>query len=425
MARGFASRLALIVAAGLALRLAYVLVVMHHVGVTGDGVEFHILANQLARGDGYIEPLVVAPAHLPTADKPPLYPLLLALPSWLGWTSLAAHRVASCLMGASLVAAIGLLGRRAASERVGLVAAAIAAVYPLLVGLDGSLRSESLYAPLIALALLGAYRLVERPTLARGGLLGAAIGLAALTRSEALLLIVLLALPLAPLLPRGGRLAPLAAAAAACALVLAPWVIRNWTQFDRPIVSTNVGSLAYGANCHSAYYTRLIGTWHCFPPLRATPPRSEADVSAELRRRGVDYASDHASRLPAVAGVRLLRTWDLWSPRSATRFEAGIADRNLGTYRAGVIAYYVLLPFAVLGAVLLRRRGRSLRILLAPVVMVVLVSLFGYGTPRFRVPAEIAIVILASAAVVELAARARPRSTRDLRDRPATDQHVR
>src|SRR2546421_693025 len=202
MSRGFASRLALIVAAGLALRLAYVLVVMHHVGVTGDGAEFHTLANQLARGDGYIEPLVVAAAHLPTADKPPLYPLLLALPSWLGWTSLAAHRIASCLMGASLVAAIGLLGRRAAGERVGL--------------------------------------------------------------------------------------APVAAAAAACALVLAPWVIRNWTQFDRPIVSTNVGSLAYGANCHAAYYTRLIGTWPCYPPLRATPRRSEADVSAELRRRGVD-----------------------------------------------------------------------------------------------------------------------------------------
>src|SRR5438105_11717167 len=164
MPRSFRSRLALIVAAGLALRLAYALVVMHRLGVFGDGLEFHLLANQLARGDGYIEPLVIAPAHLPTADKPPLYPLLLALPSWLGWTSVAAHRVASCLMGAALVTIVGLLGRRVAGERVGLVAAAIAAGYPLLVALDGSVRSESLYAPLIALALLAAHRLLDRPT---------------------------------------------------------------------------------------------------------------------------------------------------------------------------------------------------------------------------------------------------------------------
>src|SRR5690349_24093335 len=105
----FRSGLALIVAAGLALRLLYALVVMHGVGVGGDGLEFHILARQLASGDGYIQPLIVSPAHVPTADKPPLYPLLLALPSLLGWKSIVAHRVASCLMGAALVALVGLL----------------------------------------------------------------------------------------------------------------------------------------------------------------------------------------------------------------------------------------------------------------------------------------------------------------------------
>ena len=133
-------------------------------------------------------------------------------------------------MGAALVALMGLLGRRASdSERVGLIAAGITAVYPLLVVLDGSLRSESLYAPLIALVLLLAYE--RRPIL-----LGIAIGLATLTRSEALLLLPLL-LPLA--VPRGGRLK----VTLACALTLAPWVARNTVEFDRPLLSTNSGSL--------------------------------------------------------------------------------------------------------------------------------------------------------------------------------------
>src|SRR4051794_20859281 len=169
-----------IAALGLAARLVYVLLVMHDVPVGGDGLEFHILAGQLARGDGYIQPLVVSPAHVPTADKPPLYPLLLAVPSLLGWKSLVAHRVVSCLMGCALVGGVGLLGRRVGGERVGLLAAGIAALYPLLVVLDGALRSESLYAPLIAFLMFALYRLVDRPGAWRAVAVGVLIGLTVL-----------------------------------------------------------------------------------------------------------------------------------------------------------------------------------------------------------------------------------------------------
>jgi 4-amino-4-deoxy-L-arabinose transferase-like glycosyltransferase len=395
----FRTALLLIAAAGLAARLVYVLVVMHDVPVGGDGLEFHILANQLASGDGYVQPLIVSPAHVPTADKPPLYPLLLALPSLVGWKTLVAHRVVSCLMGAALVVGVGLLGRRAGGERVGLLAAAIAAVYPLLVVLDGSLRSESLYAPLIAFLLLATYRLVDRPGTGRAVAVGALIGLAALVRSEALLLGALLLVTAAARLPSGGRSRPIALAALVALVFLSPWVIRNWAEFDRPLLSTNEGSLVYGANCHAAYYSRQIGAWPCYPRLTVTPGRDEAEVSSELRSTGLRYASDHAGRVPAVLGVRLLRTFDLWSPRSATRLEAAIGDRDLTTYRVGVALYYLLAPLAVAGALILRRRGEPLGILLAPLALVVVVAILGYGTPRFRVPAEIPIVVLAAVAI--------------------------
>jgi hypothetical protein len=141
------------------------------------------------------------------------------------------------------------------------------------------------------------------------------------------------------------------------------------------------------------------------------PGRDEAEVSSDLRSRGLDVARDHAGRVPAVMGVRLLRTFDLWSPNSATRFEAGIANRDVATYRIGVAVFYLLAPLAVAGALILRRRGEPLAILLAPVALVVLVALTAYGTPRFRVPAEIPIVVLAAVAVDAVArARARPRS---------------
>lgn len=406
----FPATLALLAGLGLAVRLVYALVVMRGVGVGGDGLQFHLLANQLAAGEGYIQPLIVAPEHVPTADKPPLYPLLLTVPSLLGWDTIAAHRALSCLMGAALVAGVGLLGRRVGGERVGLLAAAIAALYPLLVALDGSLRSESLYAPLLAFALLAAYRAVDRPTVARAAALGALLGAAALTRSEALLLAVLLAFLLARRAPQPLRLRLALTTLAATAVVLAPWVVRNWIEFDRPVLSTNSGSLAYGANCEAAYYSRAIGSWACYPPLRTAPGRDEADLSDELRRIGGRYAREHTGRLPAVAGVRLLRSFDLWAPASATRLEARIGDRDLGVYRAGVVSYFLLLPLAVVGLVLLRRRREPVGFLVAPVLLVVAISLLGYGTPRFRVPAEIPLVVLSAVALAAVTARrpARP-----------------
>ena len=187
----FGRWLTAIAAAGLALRLLYALVVLDGVPVAGDGLEFHTLAAQLAHGQGYVEPLFLAPGHVPTADKPPLYPLVLAGPAALGAGSVAWNRVVSSLLGAILIFAVGLLGRRVGGPRAGLAAAALAAVYPAFVALDGSVRGESLYAPLIAFALLAAYRLRERPDARRAAELGAIVGLAALTRSEAVLLLIL------------------------------------------------------------------------------------------------------------------------------------------------------------------------------------------------------------------------------------------
>ena len=108
-------------------------------------------------------------------------------------------------MGAARGGARGLLGRRVAGERVGLIAALIAAIHPTLWTWTGSVRSESLYAPLIALALLSAYGSPSALGARTAALLGAAIGLAALTRSEALTLLVLLLLLLSlPARARGG-----------------------------------------------------------------------------------------------------------------------------------------------------------------------------------------------------------------------------
>src|SRR3954453_4084838 len=400
VARAFMRRLLTIVALGLAVRVVYALLAGPDLVLAGDARTFHSLANSIASGHGFVSEL----DGLTTADHPPLYPLYLSLFSLVGLKSWAAHRVASCLLGAATVGAVGILGRRVGGDRVGLVAAGIAAVYPLLWVNDATVLSESLYGPLIALALIAAYRVIDRPTAGRAAVLGAVVALAALTRSEALGLALLLALPVA----WRARWRGLAAAAVAGALVLTPWLVRNWIAFDRPVlISNNSGSLLSGANCDATYHGRFIGLWRldCIPP---GVTGNEAEQAATFRTHGGDYARDHASRLAAGAAVRVLRTWDFYRPVDQARYET-FESRNRYVEGAGVAIYYVLLALAIAGAVLLRRRRQPLWVLLAPAVLVTVASVVGYGLTRFRLAAEIPIVVLAALTLVELWRRARAR----------------
>jgi hypothetical protein len=191
---------------------------------------------------------------------------------------------------------------------------------------DGSLMSEALYGTLVAGTLLLAYRLRERPTLKRALALGVVLGLAALTRTEVLLLLVLMVLPLVGL---SVKLRPVAVhwrtgrhgvklfmcVVLGAAVVIGPWTARNWHVFGRPVlVTTGDGAVLAGANCHSSYYGRDIGFWHldCISPHRSD---NEAVDAARWKREGIRYAREHIGHLPVLALVRMMRTWD----RSASR----------------------------------------------------------------------------------------------------------
>jgi 4-amino-4-deoxy-L-arabinose transferase-like glycosyltransferase len=404
----FRARVGLIALAGLGLRLGYLFGPAHDVKGIGDWYFFHWGANLIADGHWFVEPFFKT-FHgrlVPSAGHPPLWELLLSGVSALGGTSYLAHRAVGCVVGAAAIVLIGLLGRRVGGDRAGVAAAAIAAVYPVMIAADGSLMSESLYSLLIAAVLLLALRLRERADVRSAAALGAAIALAALTRSEALSLVVLLALPIA--LTRGARRWRLAGVTVlAAALLIAPWTIRNWSELGRPVViSTNDGTLLAGANCGLTYHGEDLGFWN----IKCISERSidnEARQEARWRSEGASYVKDHAGRLPAVLGVRLLRTWDLYQPRRMVAFAEG---RWIRADQAGVVAYFLLLPLAFAGGVLLRRERRGdLLVLLAPVALVTLLSLIGYGIPRFRAPAEITIVVLAGVALT----RARHRRPSD------------
>jgi len=402
--QGFAGPLAVIAGAGLALRAFYAIVLTPDLRGLGDSSFYHGVANALGDGRGFVDPAT----GTATALHPPLLPLVLAPFSAIGLHSYLAHRVVVCLTGAAAIVVIGLVARRVAGDRAGLIAAALAAVYPAFVSSDSALMPETPFGLFVALAVLAAYAYLEQPRRATAALLGAAIALAALTRGEGLLLLALLALP-ACLAPRAGRrrVADLAVAVAACALVIAPWTARNLGTFDRAVpVSTNEGTVLAGANCGQTYRGRDIGGWS----ISCVGPGGEGDESvaaARYRREGLDYAGDHAGRLPLVAGARLLRTLDLLQPvRQAHNAEG----RAAGLEVAAAPAFWLLALAAAAGTVALRRRGVPLWPLAAPVALALIVTVAGYGVPRFRQPADVALVVLAAVALDALLARRRART---------------
>jgi 4-amino-4-deoxy-L-arabinose transferase-like glycosyltransferase len=356
-----------------------------------DQFYFSGLPKLLADGAGWVKPLAYyfRDTSLPTAEHPPLHSLVLGAFAKLGATSPDAQRLTGALFGAGTIATLGVLGRRLAGKRAGLLAGALAAVYPVLIAADGALMSESLFGLLVALSLLAAYRFVDVPTAGRAMTLGAVIGLAALTRGEALLFLPLL---LIPVLRRPGGLRAALVTVLAFVVVLTPWTIRNWIVFDQPILIANSsGSAIGGANCDSTYFGNHLGGW--LPQCLRDHRGDEADVFASTRRDGTLYAGEHLDRVPVVLAVRFARLWALYDPLQVPE------GRSTRVHKLGLVMLLLLAPLAILGALVLRRRGIGIWIMVAPFVVVSLTALLTYGNQRFREPADIALVVLAAVAL--------------------------
>ena len=297
---------------------------------------------------------------------------------------------------------------------------------------EATLMAESLYVALAAAILLGAYRAYDDPTPLRFVALGAAIGLATLTRAEGLLLGVVIVVPLGLLLhtlaPRQ-RLARIGTALGVAVVVVAPWTIRNAVRLHALVpVSNNVATLVDGANCDATYGGPQIGLWRetfsstpgsqpgatsqaqaCFGGFNISDPHfDEAKASNADTRAGASYALHHIGSLPKVATVRVLRTWGLYAPRQQVDFES-LEGRPRAWQLRGTVMYWILLPCAIAGAVLLRRRRQLLWPLAATAVTVTLVAASTYGQQRFRIAAEPALLVLAAVTLVAAGRRLRTR----------------
>jgi 4-amino-4-deoxy-L-arabinose transferase-like glycosyltransferase len=177
---------------------------------------------------------------------PPAYPYFIALTGTL-FGGLSGVKVAQAVVGALLVPAVGRLGRRGFGESVGLLAAALVALYPDLVWFTSHFWAETLFTTLLWWALERYAALLDPETSRSGrGRLGLAIvaglllGLAILTRETVLYFLPVLTAGL--VLTRRGLLVAAASVLAVLTLV-APWTWRNHVVFGAFVPVSTAGGL--------------------------------------------------------------------------------------------------------------------------------------------------------------------------------------
>jgi hypothetical protein len=416
--RAYAFCLAAAGTAAAALRAAYVVSRWHvFVAVTFDQYWYQNLAALIAKGKGISSPTVWADKGVlvPTALHLPLTSFLLVPFDLVGLGTLGEHQLLMALAGTATVIVLGLLAGQLVSRGAGVVTAVVAALYPGLWGFDAKVMSEPVEQLLVALMLLFAYKFRYRPTAARAVILGVIVGLEVLTRSELILEVLLLLIPVCIGACRGRPIRELAMKAVlmlgATAIVLAPWVAYCATAFhDTEVLSTDLGVGLIQDNNPTTYSGKYIGFWYA-PASSPTPPGDESQVDHAFQHEAVKFAESHKRQLPEVLLARIGRLWDLYHPFQTARFTAVPAQcppaigcevdgvENIDQIQAWIWSFYGLIPFALVGIVVLWRRRAILYPLWSLAVVVTLVAVFEAGVLRFRAPFEDAYVVMAGIGV--------------------------
>jgi 4-amino-4-deoxy-L-arabinose transferase-like glycosyltransferase len=392
-------------------RILFIVTFTRHETALYDNFYYINEAKTVAEGRGFVTPLF---GSKPTAEHPPLTVATLVPVSVVTDGNEVAMRVTMAALGAGVVVLVALIGVQVAGERAGLIAAGLAAIYPNLWLNDGLVMAETLTALLVAAVIFCCYQLARGPTVAHAAGAGLACGLAMLTRAELVLLVPLVVIPTVFLLrgPSRAQRVKLAAVIVFVALLaISPWVAYNFSRFDQPVfLSHGDGGVLLGANCDDTYSGSRIGTWTLACAAAAGTRGDNSQMARRQRERASDYIRAHLDRVPFVVAARVGRVWSVYRPVQMADISEQEGRPKVASL-VGVVMFWVLALLAVAGAVTLRRRRVPLLPLLGPFVMVTVVAAVSYGIVRFRVPAEISLVVLAAIGIEAiLISRRRPTS---------------
>lgn len=387
--------------------------------LTLDRDVYLALATGLVEGRGYSVPH----SSVPTAFRPPVYPMCLAV-------GLCAFPPAIAVAGVNLLCAlltVWFTAKLGASLSLGIcrfIAAFLVAVDPILVRYSAQPMTETLCT---LLAVVWMWSVVARRSVSeqqpwlRGLITGLAFGLLVLCRPTFWVVpgIYLLGCVIGWMRKshfevkheRVLGLKRLTAAVLGTILVVAPWVVRNWLVFSVPILTTTHGGYTLLLGNNPAFYREVVrqpwGTVMSTEDQRAWedemksqmmhelgPHPTEVEVDAWQSQSGRKYIAAEPAHFVEAAAHRVRSLWN-FAPVGETAGANGAVITFVGWF------YGVVLVAGFLGACVCVRRGAVLQWLplYALIVVVQVVHLFYWTNTRMRAPLVPAISLFVAALV--------------------------
>lgn len=351
-----------------------------------DQLEYHSLAVQVLRGNGFIRS-----SGEPTAWRTPGYPLVLASSMVLLGEGVFRLRLLMILLSSASVVALMILASMLSKERtVPILAGVLLAINTSSIAFSGLLLAETLAQLLLIISSILVIRAESSNKAQRwifvalAGLIG---GYAVLVRGY--LVFAVLCFPAYLLSRRAIR--PALACAIFLAVIPSIWIARNVLVMGVPTLSTQSYEVIwYGVNP----YTR--GSWNgdWIEPdslqrayLSARHPGvfelSEAERALVFRRQAITEVTDNPERVFWLLPRKLVIYLSPWS------------------YAGTDWTYLFGLPISLCGIYVFWKRSRfKLWLILFPILAVGLINLITFGDPRFRFPIVYAFIILTSVALV-------------------------
>lgn len=376
-----------------------------------DAGEYDNYAWNLAQGLGYsgFSPDVVGPDGLPlshlTTYRSPGTSF-----AWAGLYRVFGHRYSvvratECLMDVLTILLLYWIGYKCYGRTVGLLTAAVYAIWPTALIYTSQLASEGQYTFLFCCFILLSLEFAERRRWSWAIAAGFVLGLALLTRGNAIFMVVLM-------VPWGiwqFRKMPRAmvrsmAIPAVALLTLVPWTIRNYRVFHAFLpFQSGGGDVLLGSNNRiiandPSYYGYWIYAVSDLPEYRdqITAPNNEIVRDQVEKRLAVQWLRDHPETWWYFAETRFRRSWTPFLQAKSPR-----------VFRIGMLVSYgpILLLFVVgVFPTLIRalKTKSPAWLLHLGILHFLLTAEVFWGSSRFRYPVEGLIIVVASETLVRL-----------------------
>lgn len=361
--------------------------------LTRDRDAYLALAHQVAQGHG-----LVSPEGKPTAFRPPLYPLQLALLE-IVLPEVISVAVVNLFWSGITVVATWFAARALGLGRGAFLAALLTAIDPMLVWYSVQPMTEVMCAGLVALLVLACVT-CDRPQREWG--IGIVFGALVLCRPT---FWPLAGLALIAWLIRRMRVAmtpfPWRMVVATLGIV-APWVLRNLVVMGTPILMSTHGGYTLLLANNAVFYDKIArqgwnAEWDAasFEDWQRAlqqelsqlgPEATEQDRDRWQNGRARQVLRDHPDLAVQAAWHRVCRLWSP-IPREAS---------SNPTVRAVVGFYYVPLLLAFAVGFVVKLTDRRWQVLLFLVVTVQSVHLLYWTNARMRAPLVPVIGLLAT-----------------------------